>query len=395
MSEQIHEDVQPREDLRGAPGGECGGVGQPVTCNALLVAALAGATTHRERAAAARLPDIVTAAAMLKSGSDALKSLLDLLRAASVPTRAWLAEVKTRRTALADARREAERRERAASGDARPDVLIRTDREHQTNDDAAEALASIDDLYSRAFALVRPLQDEETGAPSIRTLPITIVRDVMTRAARFVVEKKDKETGELYISPAHPPAWCVQAIHDRGEWPVRPLRGIVETPVLRFNGTVLEVPGYDVATGLLYDPTEAYLPLPEFPSEDDRAEALRDLFDVVKDFPFAEDADRAAWLASLLTPFVRHAYEGPAPLFGITANVRGSGKGLLCEVTMEIAFGRPPHLMVHASERDAAAEDRKRITSLVLRSSASRATLRAIRGAIRARIEGITSAGFR
>jgi hypothetical protein len=53
------------------------------------------------------------------------------------------------------------------------------------------------------------------------------------------------------------------------------------------------------------------------------------------------------------------------------ANVRGSGKGLLCEVTMEIAFGRPPHLMVHASERDAAAEDRKRITSLVLRGASA------------------------
>ena len=72
--------------------------------------------------------------------------------------------------------------------------------------------------------------------------------------------------------------------------------------------------------------------------------AAAELLEVVKDFPFY-DADRSAWLALVLSLIGRSAIAGCVPLFGITANCRGSGKSLLADAASLIAYGR------HAPEK--------------------------------------------
>ena len=59
------------------------------------------------------------------------------------------------------------------------------------------------------------------------------------------------------------------------------------------------------------------------------------------DFPFAADMHRAAWLAALLTPLARPAFDGPAPLFLVDANVRAAGKGLCLEVDLPDRHRQP------------------------------------------------------
>ena len=42
----------------------------------------------------------------------------------------------------------------------------------------------------------------------------------------------------------------VSAVHAAGEWPgTRVLNDIVETPTMRPDGTIVQAPGYDPATG--------------------------------------------------------------------------------------------------------------------------------------------------
>ena len=85
---------------------------------------------------------------------------------------------------------------------------------------------------------------------------------------------------------------------------------------------------------------------------------------MVEDFPFASDVDRSAWLASLLTPLARHAFDGPAPLFAVSANIRGAGKTRLVRIASEIISGREPNLFGQLSGDEA--EERKRITALAM-----------------------------
>ena len=58
------------------------------------------------------------------------------------------------------------------------------------------------------------------------------------------------------------------------------------------------------------------------------------------EFPFAKPDHRSVWLAYLLAPLARFAFDGPAPLFLFDANIRGSGNSLLCDVVALIVSGR-------------------------------------------------------
>ncbi|MEJ7591127.1 MAG: hypothetical protein WKF77_06225 [Planctomycetaceae bacterium] len=150
----------------------------------------------------------------------------------------------------------------------------------------------------------------------------------------------------------------------RGSWSgIRPLRGIVNSPVLRSDGSILQTGGYDNASGLYVDLSEEFPTIDDNPSMDDVQKAVALLFDLVSDFPFANHASRSAWLASLLTPLAREAYRGPTgPLKLFDANVRGSGKSLLADINALIVTGREATRFTAPRDDE---ECRKRITALV------------------------------
>ena len=262
--------------------------------------------------------------------------------------------------------------------DDRVAAVITTD-EFRANDQAVAALAAADDLFTKGGRLVRVVRagDGRPGgdptvrrivrpdeAPAVLPLKPPLIRDALTRVARFV-----KETGEGHerrVTPVHPSRWLVDAVSALGEYPgVRPLNGIAAGPVLRPNGTILNSPGYDPDTGL-YLPAGAVAgvpAVPDRPTSVNVAAAIELLSDVVCDFPFLNDAHRAAWFAAVFTVVARPAFDGPAPLFMVDANTPSAGKTLLLLVTLLIVLGRPSAVM-GAGGSDAEME--KRITALAI-----------------------------
>jgi hypothetical protein len=251
----------------------------------------------------------------------------------------------------------------------RPTITISTE-EHRINSEAVAALADDVSIYQRAGQLVRIRKDHSpaTGgirrpfSPRIEALPREILRERLTAVADwFVIKERGGLSEEV---PAHPPGWCVNAVNAHGAWDgIRHLEAVVEFLVLRPDGTILDTPGYDPTTGLLLEPTGQLPEILAVPSRDDAIRARDRLLGVVRDFPFAGDLYRAAWLAALLTPLARFAFIGPAPLFLADANVRAAGKGLLLDVIALIVTGQPFTVATYTNDED---ELRKRITSLVL-----------------------------
>jgi hypothetical protein len=254
-----------------------------------------------------------------------------------------------------------------------PEIVIGTD-EFRVADEAAAALAAEPDLYQRAGALVQvqeqqgedepePVIRRPVGSHLVREIPPPLLRSRLTRSARFVRVKATDE-GKV-TTPAHPPGWCVQAVHARGDWPgVRRLEAIVTHPVLLPDGSILGANGYDRRSQLLVSvPPDLTLGVRESPTKGDVAAALAALDDVLADFPFETPAHRAAWFAGLLTPLAWFAFDGPAPLFLIDANVRGAGKGLLGDVIALTVTGRRFPTMSYTSDRE---ELRKKITTLAV-----------------------------
>jgi hypothetical protein len=232
----------------------------------------------------------------------------------------------------------------------RPRIMITTE-EHEVNDQAVAALAARPGLYQRAHALVRVVEEDQLvpghAAPvrrrSIRRLEQPTLRELLSRVAEWR-ELREGEDGPRPM-PAHVPEWSVRAVHARGAWTgIQRLAGVVEAPVLRPDGSVLDEPGYDERTGLLYVPSGEFPRVLESPQAPDVAEARDMLLDLVKLFPFEDGpggVHASAWLAALLTPIARWAFDGPAPLLAFTANIPGAGKTLLADVIGWIVLGAP------------------------------------------------------
>lgn len=251
-----------------------------------------------------------------------------------------------------------------ASRSERPTILLRTD-EHEVVAEAIQALRGEPALYQRDGELVRvtrgqpPRQSVVRSSECVRIerLPSAALRELLAARVRFVRIGKDEQE-----KAAHPPDWLVSEVLARGHWPgIRVLTGVTTTPLLRPDGTILQTSGYDAATGLLYEPAGDHVAIHDHPSAEDARYALEELQELVVDFPFAKAGHQAVYLAALLTPFARHAFAGPAPLFVIDANTPGTGKSLLADVIGMITSGQPMARMPYVKSDD---EMRKRITAV-------------------------------
>jgi hypothetical protein len=132
-----------------------------------------------------------------------------------------------------------------------------------------------------------------------------------------------------------PPAASLSAVLANRSWPgLRPLNGVIGSPVLRPDGTLLQEPGYDEATGLYLASLVQPRQIPAQPPQGWVAYA-RDLLlnQLLGDFLWTGEADKANFLAMLVTQVLRHYLDGsPVPFFPITAPAASSGKTLLATI---------------------------------------------------------------
>lgn len=143
---------------------------------------------------------------------------------------------------------------------------------------------------------------------------------------------------------------------------LRGLRGVTHSPLPRANGTILDVPGYDEATRLLYLPSPDLViePVPVEPTESQTADALKLLRYMIADFAFVSDHDEANYLGLLLAPLMREITPPPYKLGAIGAPQPGSGKSLLASI-MRVIHGGVFRCEVPSDD----AEMRKAITTIL------------------------------
>lgn len=115
------------------------------------------------------------------------------------------------------------------------------------------------------------------------------------------------------------------------EWPSVPtLAGIIGTPVLRRDWSLLQHPGYDPASGLFLSPTVTLPPVPDRPDPRQVAEARTFVLStLLGDFEWEDSASRANYVALMVTPFLRRPLRALVPLAIISASAPSSGKSLL------------------------------------------------------------------
>lgn len=154
------------------------------------------------------------------------------------------------------------------------------------------------------------------------------------------------------------------------KWIFDPLEGIIEAPTMQLDGSILDKPGYDRATGLYYDPRNmpTVPPFAKKPTSADALAALATLDDVLDEFAFADDEgategeSKSAAIAAIFAAGIRRVLP-MCPAFLIDAPGQSNGKTLLADLIATIWTGRGAGATQWAGD---SAEQRKVITSILV-----------------------------
>jgi len=259
----------------------------------------------------------------------------------------------------------------------RPEIRITADAPAVVDAAQDALIASGCAIFSRGRLLVEvsrqarklPWLARPTGAPAIVPIASARLRELLAASACWMTERgkpgrKGGEATDPVLEPALPPTWTVEMLAARPQWGFPEITMITETPLLGADGRIIEKPGYDEETGVLFLPGEpAFSSVPASPTLEDARAAIRIIKEPLADFPFVQESDRSAAISPILTLLARPAFTGPAPAFNIDAPVQGTGKTLLADVISTAATGRPAPKMPAPSDE---AEAGKRILAIAI-----------------------------
>lgn len=177
-------------------------------------------------------------------------------------------------------------------------------------------------------------------------------------SSHWIIRKRGEE------KPARPPMSIIAPMMGLNDIPLPILFRITTAPVFSASGRLITKPGYDQEAKTFYSPgTLETKPIPEHPTADDVRNAKAVIEEMLQDFPFVSDADRAhAWGTLFIIP-CREMINGPTPITLFESAEAGTGKGLLCECLL-YPFTAGNFERFSPAQDDA--ENRKRFTAALL-----------------------------
>ena len=245
----------------------------------------------------------------------------------------------------------------ASTEDARPLIRIRAGHMPETIDRAEAALLSKDlDFYQRGSIVVCPSMTPVAISDGRRIDALHLVHvkthhmaEAFTKAARW--ERFDMRA-RAWLNTDCSLRLAETYLAREGQWRLPVLTGIINCPTLRPDGSILDLPGYDVETGLLFEPQGVrFRPLPRDPDRATALQALGFLNHLISTFPFVTPADRAVALSGILTALIRRSLP-TAPLHGFNAPTAGTGKSLLVDLASLIATARPAPVIAQGKSEE-------------------------------------------
>ena len=258
------------------------------------------------------------------------------------------------------------------TGDPRPTIQVIVGDLARIVDETEQAIIDADlGVYQRGNSIVTTgivpvITADKREVPSQQVVPLgdhALMEKAMV-AAGF--EKWDARADDFV--PCNVPPMVIKALEQRtGRYQFPVLAGIVNAPTLRADGTVLDQPGYDHATGLLFDPAgETFPTIRTDPTRKHAEAALAKLSALIAGFPFVSEAHRSVALSAILTACVRRSLR-TAPLHGFSAPVAGSGKSKIVDIASVISTGREAGVIAMGNNPE---EMEKRLVSLLLGGAA-------------------------
>lgn len=234
---------------------------------------------------------------------------------------------------------------------------------HCVIDAGEKELANRGRHYQAGGLIVSIVTDPVSGDPSIIPTSVQSLTRELSVTASW--EKYDARADDWVR--CDPPARHTAIFYDAQQYQyLPPLSGVVRQPY--FNESTDELiiqAGYNATTQLfgVFDPRQFAIPEPTI---DAAKAALALIEELIGEFHFVSETDRAAALAGIFTAVVRASLPH-APAFHVRAPVFGSGKTYLCELIGAFAGPAANHKVSYPTTSE---EATKVILALLMRSPA-------------------------
>lgn len=246
----------------------------------------------------------------------------------------------------------------------KPSIRIIEGELHSIVGAAEKALASTGKYFQRGGLIVRIVTDSISGMES--TLPIKQSSLACELSSHLAWEKYDGRSKGW--KPADPPQRHIGILYDSQDFRhLSILKHIARQPYFcEFTGELVTETGYNERTQLfgIFD-ARKYV-IPDAPTKEDALAALEVLQELIEEFHFAKDLDRAATLGAIFTAALRPSLD-LAPAIHVKASAYGIGKSMLTKLIALFATSVLVEGTTYASSTE---EATKSIISLLLDSPA-------------------------
>lgn len=227
-------------------------------------------------------------------------------------------------------------------------------------------IASGAPVFARAGILVEPVSESAVAAGGYKTVSARLrplcCDSLLKPVAEAAIFQRFNRKRNTWVD-IDPPLQLVRMVlaGERG-WAFPRVSGVITTPTLRADGSLLATPGYDPRSELYLLPGLQLPTIFKRPTRKQARAALDTLIELLSEFPFKGQIDRSVALAGLLTAAVRGSL-ATAPVFLVRADTPGTGKSYLVDIIAMITTGRlcPVITALRSVE-----ETEKRIGSVIL-----------------------------
>ena len=230
------------------------------------------------------------------------------------------------------------------------------------------------EIYARAGALVYPVKETRVAAKGRKTItarlsvfsPDAFIEPV----AEAAIYQRWSVRRNAWID-IDPPVQLVRMVLSRERrWAFPHVSGIITTPTLRPDGSLLAAPGYDPASELYLLPSLQLPPIAAHPTRQDALAGLEKLKYLFREFSFQDKhgsglekrLNCSVAISALLTALLRGSLP-TAPVYLVCASTPGTGKSYLVDVIAVVTTGQ--FCPVITTSRNAE-ETEKRIGSILL-----------------------------
>jgi hypothetical protein len=235
-------------------------------------------------------------------------------------------------------------------------------------------LAANLDIFSRAGELVYPVSESRPAANGRKTItarlsafkPDAFIEPV----AEAAIYQRWNVRRNAWVD-IDPPIQLVRMVLSRERrWVFPHVSGIITTPTLRPDGSLLDVAGYDPRSELYLLPSLRLPPIAAHPTRQDAMAGLDKLKHLFREFSFQDKDGKglerrlncSVAISGLLTALLRGSMP-TSPVYLIRASTPGTGKSYLVDVIAMVSTGQFCPVITTSKSAD---ETEKRIGAILL-----------------------------